>query len=46
MAEKRNIFEDVAADGPQANIPKTSLIDGDKNRSRRRIRIWLHVLLA
>lgn len=46
MADKRSIFEDVTADGPQAKQPKTRLIDGDKSRARRGIRIWLHILLA
>ena len=44
MAGKRNIFEEVGAQGAARPMPAGGLIDGRKKGARRGIRLWLVVL--
>ena len=46
MSGKRSIFEDVAPETPQAQSPRTGLIDGGRRGARRGIRLWLMALFA
>jgi cytochrome c oxidase assembly protein subunit 15 len=46
MAEKRKLFEEVAADTPKAPEPKGGMIDAARKGSRVAIRVWLMILFA
>jgi len=47
MSQPRNIFEDVATDGPQdQQAPKPGMIERGTGGARRAIRVWLMMLFA